>query len=79
MFSSVIKALGSTLGACGDVNRNIMAAPAPFTVRPDYSSGGNACQHALLPETWWRASLLHKRTLACNGSYIGVQALAPSL
>ena len=33
VFSTVIKALGSTLGACGDVNRNTMAAPAPFKVR----------------------------------------------
>ena len=28
--------MGSTLGACGDVNRNVMAPPAPFTNRPDY-------------------------------------------
>jgi len=27
VFSSVIKNMGSTLGACGDVNRNIMAPP----------------------------------------------------
>ena len=33
VFSSVIKAMGSTLGACGDVNRNVMSPPAPFTVR----------------------------------------------
>lgn len=36
VFSSVIKALGSTLGACGDVNRNIMAPPAPYKDRPEY-------------------------------------------
>ena len=27
VFSSVIKNMGSTLGACGDVNRNVLAAP----------------------------------------------------
>ena len=32
----VIKNMGSTLGACGDVNRNVMAPPAPYTNRPDY-------------------------------------------
>ena len=36
VFSTVIKNMGSTLGACGDVNRNVMAPPAPFTNRPDY-------------------------------------------
>ena len=28
VFSSVVKAMGSTLGACGDVNRNVLAPPA---------------------------------------------------
>lgn len=36
VFSSVIKAMGSTLGACGDVNRNVMAPSAPYKNRPDY-------------------------------------------
>mmetsp|Transcript_15684 Transcript_15684/g.47286 ORF Transcript_15684/g.47286 Transcript_15684/m.47286 type:complete len:680 (+) Transcript_15684:107-2146(+) len=36
VFSSVIKSMGSTLGACGDVNRNVMAAPAPWKDRKDY-------------------------------------------
>lgn len=36
VFSSVIKSMGSTLGACGDVNRNVMAAPAPWKNRKDY-------------------------------------------
>eukprot|EP00239_Pterosperma_sp_CCMP1384_P005938 CAMPEP_0197855808 /NCGR_PEP_ID=MMETSP1438-20131217/27311_1 /TAXON_ID=1461541 /ORGANISM="Pterosperma sp., Strain CCMP1384" /LENGTH=676 /DNA_ID=CAMNT_0043471047 /DNA_START=58 /DNA_END=2088 /DNA_ORIENTATION=+ len=30
VFSSVIKAMGSTLGACGDVNRNVMGPPSPI-------------------------------------------------
>jgi len=39
-FSSVVKAMGSTLGACGDVNRNVCAPAAPFTEasRPDYAA-----------------------------------------
>jgi sulfite reductase (ferredoxin) len=36
VFSTVVKNMGSTLGACGDVNRNVMAPPAPFTNRPEY-------------------------------------------
>ena len=36
VFSSVIKAMGSTLGACGDVNRNVCAPPPPYKNRPDY-------------------------------------------
>lgn len=37
VFSSVIKNMGSTLGACGDVNRNVLAPPAPFKNRPEYA------------------------------------------
>ena len=39
-FSTVIKAMGSTLGACGDVNRNVLAPPSPFAAaaRPDYAA-----------------------------------------
>lgn len=33
VFSTVIKNLGSTLGACGDVNRNVMGPAAPFKNR----------------------------------------------
>ncbi|KAL4421460.1 hypothetical protein ABPG75_010751 [Micractinium tetrahymenae] len=36
VFSTVIKNMGSTLGACGDVNRNIMAPPLIFKDRPEY-------------------------------------------
>ncbi|KAK9842398.1 hypothetical protein WJX84_005131 [Apatococcus fuscideae] len=38
VFSSVIKNMGSTLGACGDVNRNVLAPPAPFKNRPEYAA-----------------------------------------
>lgn len=34
--STVIKNMGSTLAACGDVNRNVMAANAPWKNRPAY-------------------------------------------
>merc|ERR1712078_845031 len=36
VFSTITKNMGSTLGACGDVNRNITAPPAPFTNHPGY-------------------------------------------
>ncbi|CAM6113369.1 unnamed protein product [Calypogeia fissa] len=36
VMSSIIKNMGSTLGACGDVNRNVLAPPAPFANRKDY-------------------------------------------
>jgi sulfite reductase (ferredoxin) len=36
VFSTVIKNMGSTLGACGDVNRNILAPAAPYTNKPEY-------------------------------------------
>lgn len=35
-ISEIVRNLGSTLGACGDLNRNVMAPPAPFRNRPDY-------------------------------------------
>ena len=36
-FQAVIRNMGSTLGACGDINRNVMAAPAPYVgIKPEY-------------------------------------------
>ncbi len=35
-MASIIKSMGSTLGACGDLNRNVMAVPAPFKDQPEY-------------------------------------------
>jgi sulfite reductase (ferredoxin) len=35
-IATIIKNLGSTLGACGDINRNVMAPPVPFKHRPEY-------------------------------------------
>ena len=36
VFSTVIKNMGSTLAACGDVNRNITAPPVPYKTKPEY-------------------------------------------
>jgi sulfite reductase (ferredoxin) len=36
VLASIIRNLGSTLGACGDINRNVMTPPAPFKDRPAY-------------------------------------------
>jgi len=35
-ISRIIRNMGSTLGACGDLNRNVMSPPAPFKNRPEY-------------------------------------------
>ncbi|PSN20143.1 sulfite reductase, ferredoxin dependent [filamentous cyanobacterium CCP5] len=35
-IAAIVKNLGSTLGACGDLNRNVMAPPAPFKNKPEY-------------------------------------------
>ncbi|PIA53610.1 hypothetical protein AQUCO_00900288v1 [Aquilegia coerulea] len=35
VMSTIIRSMGSTLGACGDLNRNVLAPAAPFT-RKDY-------------------------------------------
>ncbi len=35
-IAAIVRSLGSTLGACGDLNRNVMAPPAPYKDRPEY-------------------------------------------
>lgn len=35
-IASIVSNMGSTLGACGDLNRNVMAPPAPFKNRREY-------------------------------------------
>jgi sulfite reductase (ferredoxin) len=35
-IAEIVKNMGSTLAACGDVNRNVMAPPAPFKNKPEY-------------------------------------------
>lgn len=36
VIAEIVRSLGSTLGACGDVSRNVMAPPAPYKNRPEY-------------------------------------------
>jgi sulfite reductase (ferredoxin) len=35
-IAAIVKNMGSTLGACGDLNRNVMAPAAPFKNKPEY-------------------------------------------
>jgi sulfite reductase (ferredoxin) len=35
-LGEIIRNMGSTLAACGDVNRNVTAPPAPYKNRPEY-------------------------------------------
>ncbi|MBD2384656.1 sulfite reductase, ferredoxin dependent [Cylindrospermum sp. FACHB-282] len=53
-IATIFKNLGSTLGACGDVNRNVMAPPVPFKNRPDYQYAWEYAQNIadlLSPQT----------------------------
>jgi sulfite reductase (ferredoxin) len=36
VIAAIVRAMGSTLGACGDVSRNVMAPPALYKNRPEY-------------------------------------------
>lgn len=36
VIAAIVRNMGSTLGACGDLNRNVMAPPAPYKNRPEY-------------------------------------------
>jgi sulfite reductase (ferredoxin) len=54
VFASIIRNMGSTLGACGDLNRNIMAPPAPYKNRPEYQYAWEYANHIadlLTPQT----------------------------
>ncbi|MGB7413619.1 MAG: sulfite reductase, ferredoxin dependent [Thermosynechococcaceae cyanobacterium] len=54
VMASIIKNMGSTLGACGDLNRNVMAPPVPYTNRPDYAHAqeyANRIADLLTPQT----------------------------
>jgi sulfite reductase (ferredoxin) len=54
VFSSIIQNMGSTLGACGDLNRNVMAPPAPYKNRPEYEYAlkyANDIADLLTPQT----------------------------
>ncbi|NEP06290.1 MAG: sulfite reductase, ferredoxin dependent, partial [Okeania sp. SIO4D6] len=54
VISSIIKSMGSTLGACGDLNRNIMSPPAPYKNRREYEYAkeyANKIADLLTPQT----------------------------
>jgi sulfite reductase (ferredoxin) len=36
-ITAIVQNMGSTLGACGDVSRNVMTPPAPFNTKPEYN------------------------------------------
>jgi sulfite reductase (ferredoxin) len=36
-IASIVRSMGSTLGACGDLNRNVMAPSAPYKNRAEYN------------------------------------------
>ena len=46
--------MGSTLGACGDVNRNVCAPPAPYTNRPEYLAAEKVRRPLARPPTQHR-------------------------
>ena len=53
-IAAIVRNLGSTLGACGDLNRNVMAPPAPFKTRSDYQYAweyANKIADLLTPQT----------------------------
>jgi len=54
VLSTIVKNMGSTLGACGDLNRNVMAPPAPYKNRPEYEWAkdyANKVADLLTPQT----------------------------
>jgi sulfite reductase (ferredoxin) len=53
-IAAIVKSMGSTLGACGDLNRNVMAPPAPYRDRPAYiyaQDYANRIADLLTPQT----------------------------
>jgi sulfite reductase (ferredoxin) len=36
VIRAIVQSMGTTLATCGDINRNVMAPPAPFRHRPSY-------------------------------------------
>jgi sulfite reductase (ferredoxin) len=54
VMATIIRDLGSTLGACGDLNRNVMASPVPYRNRPEYDYArdyANRIADLLTPQT----------------------------
>ncbi|QHG21102.1 sulfite reductase, ferredoxin dependent [Nostoc sp. ATCC 53789] len=53
-IAAIVKSMGSTLGACGDLNRNVMAPTAPFKNKPEYQYAweyANNIADLLTPQT----------------------------
>lgn len=53
-IAAIVKSMGSTLGACGDLNRNVMAPAAPFKNKPEYQYAyeyANQIADLLKPQT----------------------------
>ncbi len=53
-IATIVQNMGSTLGACGDLNRNVMAPPAPFKQKPEYRHAwkyANTVADLLTPHT----------------------------
>ncbi|MGJ5673536.1 MAG: sulfite reductase, ferredoxin dependent [Nostochopsis sp.] len=53
-IATIVKNMGSTLGACGDVNRNVMAPPAPFKNKAEYQHAWEYAENVaelLTPQT----------------------------
>lgn len=53
-IAEIVRHMGSTLGACGDLNRNVMAPPAPYKTRPEYAYAwdyANRVADLLTPQT----------------------------
>ena len=54
VIAAIVHHMGSTLGACGDLNRNVMAPPAPYKHRPEYDFAweyANNIADLLTPQT----------------------------
>ncbi|MGB3533420.1 MAG: sulfite reductase, ferredoxin dependent [Microcoleaceae cyanobacterium] len=54
VIAAIINSMGSTLGACGDINRNVMAPAAPYRDRPEYEYArtyANNIADLLAPQT----------------------------
>ena len=53
-IAAIVHSMGSTLGACGDLNRNVMAPAAPYRNRPEYEYAreyANNIADLLTPQT----------------------------
>ena len=80
VIATIIHNMGSTLGACGDLNRNVMAPPAPYTNRPAYTYAkdyANRIADLLTPQNrrllrnlarWGKISLCRRASRGQSGS-----------